>query len=178
VLDRTDFLLVAVHLQSKLHWSDRDQALACTRLVNQITREEDRFRHQRTILVGDLNMNPFEDGVVGAHGLHAVMTMNLAEAATRDVDAAPYRFFYNPMWAQFGDRTDGPPGTYYLRESRPVTYFWNTFDQVMLRPQLMRRLSELRVLTTAGGASLLSPSGHPDASVGSDHLPVFFSVEF
>jgi len=51
-------LLVAVHFQSKLHWSDDSQAVECTNLSSLIKEEEQRIGHCRTILVGDLNMNP------------------------------------------------------------------------------------------------------------------------
>ena len=39
---------------------------------------ETKAGHTRTILVGDLNVNPFEVAVVGAHGLHAVMAKQVA----------------------------------------------------------------------------------------------------
>jgi hypothetical protein len=62
----TDVILAAVHFPSKLHWDLTSQALECTALARAITRVEDRVGHTRTMLFGDLNMNPFEAGVVGA----------------------------------------------------------------------------------------------------------------
>ena len=38
---------------------------------------ENKAGHKRTVLVGDLNMNPFETGLVTASGLNATMTRKL-----------------------------------------------------------------------------------------------------
>ena len=121
-----DLLLVIVHSQSKRNWSDDDQVQGAIRLGRTIAEWEKEFQHQRTMLVGDLNMNPFEKGVVGSGGLHAVMTRRIARRGTRVVDAEERPFFYNPMWSFFGERTEGPPGThYYPAGGKPIAYFWN-----------------------------------------------------
>jgi hypothetical protein len=131
----------------------------------------------RTVLVGDFNMNPFDAGVVSAHALHAVMTKDVARRGSREVRGEEYPFFYNPMWGCFGDRTAGPPGSFYLGASKPVNYFWNVYDQVLLRPGLMDSLRELAVLDSDGVESLLTASGLPQTSSGSDHLPLFFQLD-
>jgi exonuclease III len=173
-----DILLVAVHSQSKRNWSGNDQTQGAFRLSRIISEKEARFRHRRTLLVGDLNMNPFEEGVVGSEGLHAVMTKRIAAPGSRVVDAEDRPFFYNPMWRFFGERRDGPPGThYYPGGGKPITYFWNIFDQVLVRPDLMNQLNEVRILDQIGEASLLDAGGIPDRGVGSDHLPLFFVID-
>jgi len=121
-------------------------------------------------------MNPFDVGVVGAHALNAVMTRELARKEKRTVASQPYRLFYNPMWGHFGDRTPGPPGTYFYAASTPGNYYWNVFDQVLLRPQLMDDLVELRILDTDGCTSLVTPKGYPRSAETSDHLPVLFRL--
>ena len=85
-------------------------------------------------------------------------------------------FFYNPMWGCFGDRTPGPPGSFYLGTSKPVNYFWNIYDQVLLRPGLVDALRDLAILDTDGSESLLTKAGLPQTSGGSDHLPLFFQL--
>lgn len=59
-----------------------------------------------------------------------------------------------------------------------MLYFWNLFDQVLLRPDLMERFSndQLEILTTAAGTSLLSEDGRINAAAASDHLPVLFRL--
>jgi hypothetical protein len=174
----TEVLIVGAHLASKRFKSDPDQAFRCIEVARTICAYEERVGHSRTVLVGDLNMNPFEHGVVTASGLHAVMSRRAAQESARVVGGKEYQFFYNPMWSHFGDRGPSPPGTYYYRGSSETTFFWNIFDQVLVRPELLATLGEedVRVLTSAGGRSLLRADGRPDKQVASDHLPIVFSL--
>jgi hypothetical protein len=123
-------------------------------------------------------MNPFEPGVVNANALHGVMTRRIAERNVRVVQGKQYQFFYNPMWGLLGDATPGPPGTYYKARSEHMCHFWNMFDQVLIRPDLLHLFSneDLEILESNGHTSLLSVQGVPDADVASDHLPVFFRL--
>jgi hypothetical protein len=174
-----DVLLVVAHLKSKLRQKEIDQVLTMPRIARMIEEAEERLGIARTIVVGDLNMNPFEYGLVAAEGLHAVMSRGVAASGSRTVDGAERPYFYNPMWSLFGDATPGPPGTYYRRDGSQVCYFWNIFDQVLVRPEFLGRFRDegVRVLTSAGGRSLLRKSGTPDAAGASDHLPLLFEVE-
>jgi len=67
---RAEVVLVAVHLPSKLHMTEDDQLFECAVLARHIAEQEALAGHRRTIVVGDLNMNPFEPGLVGAAGVH------------------------------------------------------------------------------------------------------------
>jgi len=174
----TDILLAITHLPSKLHWSESSQAMECVELSHSIRTAEDQVGHTRTVLVGDLNVNPFEDGVVSANGLHGVMSRSIAEKGTRVVQSRKYPFFYNPMWGLFGDGTPGPSGTYYYSSAEHRVFFWNMFDQVLIRPDLLPLFDnkELEILESDGELSFLSNEGLPDADAASDHLPVMFRL--
>lgn len=174
----TDILLAITHFPSKLHWSEPSQAAECGELSKFIRKAEDQVGHTRTILVGDLNMNPFEDGVVNANGLHGVMSRSIAEKRTRVVQSQEYPFFYNPMWGLLGDSTPGPSGTYYYGKAEHRVFFWNMFDQVLIRPDLLPLFNnkELEIPESDGEVSFLSEGGLPDANVASDHLPVVFRL--
>jgi hypothetical protein len=170
-------LLAAAHLPSKLHRSEFSQHSDCFQFAEDIRRVENERQHQRTVLVGDLNMNPFEPGMVDARGLNAVMTRDLARQGARRVQSETYPFFYNPMWRFFGDSGDHPPGTYY-RGGEPVTFFWNMFDQVLLRPDLLDLFHSeaLKILVSGGNTQFLTTGSLPDESVASDHLPIVFKL--
>ncbi len=160
-----------------MDWSDSDQGFWATELVREIRREEGQVWCDRTIVVGDFNMNPFDHGVVAAQGFHAVMTLDLARKLERKLKGRSYPFFYNPMWGLFGDRTKGPAGTFYLSTSKPATYFWNMYDQVLLRPGLAGDLKEVRIIDHDGVESLLTRYNLPEKSLGSDHLPILFELD-
>lgn len=170
------FILVAVHLPSKLFLSTEDQISLCCRWVRDVHEAETRAGHYRTVVVGDLNMNPFEPGVVGAEGFHAVSSRAVAARRTRTVLNEERPLFYNPMWSMMGDAI-GTPGTYYYASSKPVSYFWNTFDQILLRPDLARYFvpGDVAILSSIDGKALLSPAGLPDSEI-SDHLPILATI--
>lgn len=174
----TDIFLVVTHFPSKVNWTPESQADECVNLVDIIKRKEKEIGHARTILVGDLNMNPFESGVISAKGLHAVMSRQIARKGSRIVQKREYPFFYNPMWNLFGDATRGPPGTYFYSRSEHVVFFWNMFDQVLVRPELIDRfrIEDLKILDSVGDASFLSTDGVPVKRI-SDHLPILFKLE-
>jgi hypothetical protein len=151
-------------MPSKLYWSEHSQALECTVLAQTIQEHESQAGHRRTILVGDLNMNPFEAGMVGARGLNATMTKQIAAAKDRVVQGESYPYFYNPMWGHFGDRYGEQAGTYHYERAEHVNYRWNIFDQVLLRSELASLLpaDQPKILTRAGDRSLVMSSGVPD----------------
>ncbi|MCI0486505.1 MAG: endonuclease/exonuclease/phosphatase family protein [Blastocatellia bacterium] len=158
---QTEILLAVVHFPSKLYWSEESQFSECLKLAQKIRKAEELVGHGRTVLVGDFNMNPFESGLVTASGLHAAMTREIALRKARTVQNEQYPFFYNPMWGRFGDTTEGPPGTYYYPSSEQKTFFWNMFDQVLLRPDLLPFFcnEDLMILTGHNSESFLSPRG-------------------
>lgn len=128
-------------------------------------------------------MNPFEGGMIAAGQFHGVMTRKLAERGRRQVTGRHHQFFFNPMWSLYGDENTGPPGTYYKWMSEANCYFWNAFDQVLLRPQLLgyfppeRQRDNLRILTTDGTIDYLDVNGIPNRRLVSDHLPVMLRLE-
>ena len=170
------FLLAAAHLRSQLHQTSESAAYQAIPLVEKVLRSEESCGHNRTLLVGDFNMDPYHPGILATHGAHAMMTRSTASNATRVVDGKTFPMFYNPMWGLFGDNSVGPPGTYRYWSSEHVCPEWHIFDQVLIRPALIPffPLCDLQVLDSVGDIPLLSASGHPEPS---DHLPVVFTLQ-
>jgi len=81
------------------------------------------------------------------------------------------------MWSIRGGANPGPAGTYYHGKGE-VCYFWNAFDQVLVRPALLDALDPdgVAIPTRLKDVSLLTPRGRPDANAASDHLPLAFSL--
>ena len=174
---RTEILLAVLHFQSRRSWTSSAQALQAPVTQREISETEDTVGHRRTLLVGDFNMNPFDLGMIGAQALNAVMARDLVQNEERTVAGQSYRYFYNPMWGHFGDRTPGPPGTHFYPAASPEGVYWNMFDQVLLRPALMDSLVELRIVDSDGQSSLVTERGRPRSSTASDHLPILFRLD-
>src|ERR1022692_4901300 len=94
------------------------------------------------------------------------------------VQRQKYKFFYNPMLNHFGDHGE-TCGTFYFEGSEHLCYYWNLFDQVLLRPDLLNGFvpENVRILTSIGDSSLLR-DGQPDKDTLSDHLPVTLELKF
>jgi endonuclease/exonuclease/phosphatase family metal-dependent hydrolase len=169
-------LIVAVHLPSKLWSDDDDQEYRIRQLRIDVTAQESRSGHQNTVIIGDLNVNPFEDALTAADGLHAVMDKLVATRPPRTVQGRTWDYFYNPMWSRLGDDSVGPSGTYWRTGSALVNHFWNTFDQVLLRPGLLPCYDPayLVIPDHVGSRPILKPDG--GSSALSDHLPVVIEL--
>jgi hypothetical protein len=174
-----DLLFAVVHLPSKLRWSESSQSQFCPRVADRIAKAESDVGHSRTLVVGDFNMNPFEAGMVSSYGFHAVMCRHIAAKSHRKVVGERRAFYYNPMWSLMGDASRGPSGTYYYHRSEPVCYFWNTFDQVLLRPSLLSyfRNEDLQIITSDGVTDFTTRHNRPNAQKVSDHLPLLFGLD-
>lgn len=142
-----------------------------------IERAEREAGHRRTLVIGDFNMNPFENGMVGVGGLHAMMDKRIVVKGSRVVRKIKYDYFYNPMWGRLGDDSIGPPGTCYWSKGGAEARFWETFDQILLRPELLPFYNPeaLRVLERIGATPLLK-NGVIDRSI-SDHLPLVIRLD-
>jgi hypothetical protein len=170
------FLMVAVHLPSKLNQNLTTQTLEAAEFKSEIEYAEETLATDKTFIVGDFNMNPFEDGMVSASAFHSVPCRRVASLQSRKIKKREHKFFYNPMWNLFGD-LDDTPGTFFHRNSEQTVYFWNILDQVILRPSLMNYFNykELKILKTINDNCLVSDQNRPNVS---DHLPIVFELNF
>jgi endonuclease/exonuclease/phosphatase family metal-dependent hydrolase len=173
-------LIAAVHLPSKVRGSDAMQQEAAREAARDIDEWEERENCANTILIGDVNMNPWDPGMVMPNSLHGVMTKRLAATVSarggRVFRRERYECFYNPMWGLLGDRAS-PGASHYWAEAGPDSPRWHMLDQVLLRPSLMTRPHTVQILDHDGHDSLLTPEGVPSKEHVSDHLPILLSID-
>ncbi|MBU2620832.1 MAG: hypothetical protein KKD92_00750 [Proteobacteria bacterium] len=170
--DQFSMLMVAVHLPSKLNQSEKTQALEAVEFKREIEMAEAKLKTNNTFIVGDFNMNPFENGMIAASAFHSIPCQKIASSEQRIIKKRSHKYFYNPMWNLFGD-FDENPGTYFHASSEQSVYFWNILDQVILRPSITNYFvkDSLNIIQKIDGTSLISDSGRPNYS---DHLPITF----
>lgn len=174
-----EILISLVHFISKQNMSSDSQFSEAIKHLNYILDNEKSVKHDRTVVFGDFNMNPFEKGMVSADSFNAVISRNIAKKESRVVQGKNYKYFYNPMWHFFGDIDPTPIGTYHYNSSDHINYSWNIFDQVLIRPSLIDAFQEkkIKILDSDGKTSLLNKNSLPDTKSGSDHLPIIFSLD-
>lgn len=173
-------LLVGVHLPDRQRLTTEEgRGLAVTEVAAKVRQIERDCGHSRTLLVGDLNMNPYEAGVVGTQALHAVMTRELTTTVAGLKPRERHSCFYNPMWSCFGDVSGGPAGTYYWANAEePTNHFWQLYDQALIRPDLLAQFVRVEIVAHDGQESLLTGTGRPRARTLSDHLPLYCEFNF
>jgi hypothetical protein len=170
--------IVAWHLPDKGNHSSESQNELASKYAHKIRNFETRY-DDKTIVIGDFNMNPFEVGMIKANGFNAVMSSVIAADEVRTVDGESYKFFYNPMWSLYGDVKNVVSGSYHYNNAELVNYRWNIFDQVLIRPSLIANFvrESIIILDSDGTKSLITKKGYPDQKHYSDHLPLFFTLK-
>jgi len=172
--------LICLHFGDKSNFNPESQSEMASEMNQFISMVETKSGHNRTIIIGDFNMNPFEVGMIKANGFHATMSHKLAKEEKRKVQFSEYDYFYNPMWGLFGDIANDPCGTYYYRNAELVNYQWNIFDQILLRPSIADNLDKksIKIITNDGSKNLITKKGIPNKQLYSDHLPITFTLTF
>lgn len=175
-----EFLLAALHLIDKRSADAATQREEARKMALILSDLECEHQHNRLLVVGDFNMNPFEEGMIMAGGFHGSMSRQVAQKGSRTIQSDVYNYFYNPCWGLLGDLRNEIPGTYYYNSRGHICYEWNVFDQVLLRPSLIENFvrENLAIIHTDGVNSLVTEIKRPRQSVYSDHLPLFFTLRF
>ena len=180
-----NYLLAAVHLRSAMYLSEFARGGRASKLSNFIEKQEEICNNERdaleaeyhTIVVGDFNLHPFSEGIIGCYGFQAIYDMQIAKKGSRTVADEKRKFYYNPMWDIMG-KHNGVMGTYYYEtDQEDKAFYWYTYDQVLIRPSLIDRFiwEEFGVVTKIGEKSLLR-NGKINKKIYSDHLPIKFEI--
>lgn len=169
-------IVVFVHLPSKLYGNKEKNR----HLLEQITckvNEIDQNRKRKVIILGDFNINPYEDAMTYLTGCNAVSSKDIAMKIwrkDRNEKDKYYYYYYNPMWNFLGDR-DNINGTYYYDKTSDHSRYWNTFDQFVVSPALIKDIDEIKIIKHVGAISLENRQGIPDIKI-SDHYPIYFKL--
>lgn len=171
------FNLVGCHLFDPIN-NDKGDKYNFARDFSIFIREKEvLLSNHKTIVIGDFNMNPFEEGMAAAYGFNAVMDKRVALKGYRKYKNIEYPFFFNPMWLFLGHPTH-TNGTIYHNDGKGVVYYWNIYDQVLIRPQLIDGFNhdDLKIITKIGDSNLLTKNKLVNRGV-SDHLPLFLTLK-
>ena len=143
-----DYLLFVVHLSSPMYSDEKKRNWQASVLSQDFRKLEEECNEERrkqklplydTIIAGDFNLHPFSDGIISMYGFNAVLDINKAKKGIRSCDGEKIKFYYNPMWKLMG-KNDLTLGTYYSdTDNGGCSFYWYTFDQVLIRPELIDR---------------------------------------
>lgn len=173
-----EMLFAFIHAPSNMYRSDSDRMTYFYHFYHEIEKCESVLLTNNTVILGDLNSNPFDKSILSASALHSIPYKEEAMKEKRTIDGIQYKLFYNPSW-KFLTQDIPPYGTYYYTSSGYTNYFWNTFDQVIIRPKLINAFVDgsLLIIHEINGVSLLKSDYKPNKDDYSDHLPIVFEMK-
>lgn len=178
VKDGEDIILIfGIHLPSATNQDIATLDMHAVKISGEIDKDEEILNCDKSIVVGDFNLNPFNKGMVSPMGFNAVMTQEIAKKETRSFLYNEKRFYYNPMWHLMGNIDNLVKGTFYYPQDSDSCY-WHTLDQVLIRPGVIEKfdLDELKIIHKIKDVSLLNENNLPDKKI-SDHLPIVYRLK-
>jgi exonuclease III len=184
-----EFNIAAVHLYSKVGNTERQQLWKNLPIIQKIKNFEDKVsNNNKTILVGDLNHNPYESNMLDPNFLNCKDSKTLIDTLIKKPVSkkTDNDYWYNPMWNLLGDYNfiDGNEritGTFfrYTIDEKPI---WNLFDGFIIRHSIMNSVDykKSKIITHTKTINFLKPFtiGKDDSMIKeqiSDHLPIMFT---
>lgn len=170
--------LMVLHLSSRLPPNSSEMQNAdIGRALSAISRIEEKYGDKRTIIVGDFNMNPFDEKMMEFCGFNAKLFKNQIKQAARTIGGEKKDVYYNPMMLVYHDAksSEEPRGTYFYDQVPPQ---WHCFDQALIKQHIVAAFDQdsLRILGKIGDEALMS-NNKPNKKI-SDHLPIQFKLFF
>lgn len=175
----TNFLLVGIHLPSKLYGSGlHEQKTITADLMEKLREAEGEVEHKKVVIIGDFNANPFEEIMIDFNLFHSIPYSKIvSEKKERRSSGVTRQMFYNPMW-NFLSEKEKMNGSYYHVSSGAVCFYYNIFDQVLFSADLVQKIQKesIKIITKLKEYTLLDNKGKPNKKDFSDHLPIFFAI--
>ena len=171
--DDKRYIIVGIHNYDRIsHPMNSTRILNNARLASDIDEIEKQQGVNKTIVIGDFNDNPFDDSLIAKETLNAVVFKSVAESSgTITHNRKEKKRFYNPVLQMLRDE-DGKRGSIYY-SSGDTTLYWNCFDQILFRRNLINSFEKMQYCTMVNGTSLLAKI-KPKTKY-SDHLPLIAS---
>lgn len=169
-------IVAFVHLPSKMYGNKEKNRYLLEQITGKVN-ELDNNKTRKVIILGDFNLNPYEEAMTYLTGCNAVSSKDIAMRIWRkDKNEKDkfYFYYYNPMWNFLGDK-DNIKGTFYYDKTSDHSRYWNTFDQFVVSPALIKDIDEIAIIKHVGGIHLENKRGIPDTDI-SDHYPLYFKL--
>jgi len=131
-------LLLASHFPSKLSRSEHGQMEFVISLHNSIKRLEDDLSPASVIIIGDLNLEPFERSIYIKSSLFSTRSKKEYDCASTFYEDIVDKY-YNPFWTLLGDKNNEVYGTYIYQKT------WRLFDQALLKGAIVERVNKKKV---------------------------------
>lgn len=174
--------IACFHLNSKLEMSESAQQHVAQQRFQLFLQDRELEGWENLVILGDFNFSPYEPSLRLAQGLFSRNYCSRGDGPRRQVKRTiqfrERQTFYNPIASCWGDRSPGPPGTYYY-EDYCDAQAWHVYDQILVELALVKYLpvDSCRILDTLEWVDLSDELGRPNHAVFSDHYPIVIKFE-
>ena len=188
------WLLILVHLKNPVDTITQTAKDRNIDLIEEILKIEEHFfldntdKSYSTIIVGDFNMEPFDDLMINVKYFNAERFLHYRMVA-QEINHDDRPFFYNPMWCFLSD-VGGIQllcGTHVWKNKKntEIHPHMRLYDQIIYRPQLAEKFnhSKLEILGKISERDLIfihEKEGirtNPVDNLLLDHLPIIFEFK-
>lgn len=181
-----EFNVAAVHLYSLFKTTERQQLWKNKALLDLVESFEKTIaKDDTTILIGDLNYNPYDVNLSDPYLFNALENRHLISLLNTSPKSTPEKsFWYNPTWNLLGDYDYHKKiprlstGTYFYNSISEQPY-WRLLDSALIRPKLMNKVNfeHTEIVTEINGKKLIKSYilGKNESIIideFSDHLPL------
>ena len=169
-----DYLLAAVHLEDRRNSVFADRKASIESLIGVIESTEDLLQCSNTIVIGDLNANPYDEELTSIYTFNAVLFKSVIEKNEfSNHNAVKRKRFYNPILHYISEDTEMYGSFYYDKDH--MTSYWYCLDQVLVRRSLINSVTAIRYLKKINSQKLVGRF-RPNKKI-SDHLPLVVCLQ-
>lgn len=143
-------------------------------LMRRVHAAETQYSCDNTVIIGDLNANPYDSELLQVDALNAIPFKEVLRVhGKRTWHGRDFKYLYNPVLNWLSESTT-MYGSYY-RATADAEPYWHCLDQVLVSPSLMDSISQFAYLRSIGGEDLVEKR-RPKKKI-SDHLPLFVTIQ-
>lgn len=172
--DSTSYTIVGLHLPDQRSADSNARKNVIRDLMRELVELEKETDNYNTIVIGDFNAGPFDSELTQKDMFNAVPFKDvIKKREIIEFQHKKYRRFYNPMVHYISEDTKQYGSIYHPGGS--CTVVWYTFDQVIVRNQLVDNINNISYCKSIGNTELISKYGIPKSNI-SDHLPLIVEL--
>lgn len=169
-----DLIVISVHLPSQMFQHMKALKEFIRDFRSTIDSEYGSSIESRILVIGDFNVNPFEEPMIDFDGFSASNSRR-SRSIAKSINNNEKILYYNPTW-QLYSRTDFP-GTKYFRRPSGSSYDileHHYLDQVVISQKLRDEIIKERIDVIEITETLSFFNKEKNIIEGSDHLPLLY----
>ena len=170
-----DYILAMTHLPDRRSSPNvASRLFEIRKLMRRVHTAETQCSCDNTVIIGDLNANPYDSELLQVDALNAIPFKEVLRVhKKRTWHGWDFKYLYNPVLNWLSESTT-MYGSYY-RATADAEPYWHCLDQVLVSPSLMDSISQFAYLRSIGGEDLVE-KWRPKKKI-SDHLPLFVTIQ-